>query len=203
MPVTCSFPCWTSLYCLAGVDTSSSFMGIQPSLFVGWAACCGPPTVPSLELLSPSGSLIRCEPVHLCSWVPLYHLSGFSHEDWSLDDFPLCNLGNRATLCCPLGIPQSLAGSLTEFSFSHWPASGVGGHNLGCHIVAFCWGGGTPDSRSQCRQSSLPNIRLARVKPIVSWVNALLARRNTGDLAPQSFWCNATILHKWSSAILV
>jgi hypothetical protein len=33
--------------------------------------------------------------------------------------------------------------------------------------------GGAPNSRSQGRRSSLPNTRIAEVKPIVQWVHAL------------------------------
>jgi hypothetical protein len=45
-----------------------------------------------------------------------------------------CGLGDRATFCHPRGNLQSWLICHAEFSSCHWPASGVGGHNGGCHV---------------------------------------------------------------------
>jgi hypothetical protein len=47
---------------------------------------------------------------------------------------PSCGLGNRATVCCPLGNLQNWLVYHTEFSSGRWPASGVGGHTGVCHV---------------------------------------------------------------------
>jgi hypothetical protein len=86
-----------------------------------------------------------------------------------------CGLGDTATLRRPPGSPRSWPGGRDKFSFGHWPASDIGGHNCGCRVA------GPPDPPrgrwwvAPCRRGpriagrragrlSLPSTRLAGVK---------------------------------------
>jgi hypothetical protein len=65
-----------------------------------------------------------------------------------------CELGDRAALCRPRVSLRGWPACRNEFSSGHWPASGVVGHNCGCHVdgsldlprdrlrVVSCWRGG-------------------------------------------------------------
>jgi hypothetical protein len=48
--------------------------------------------------------------------------------------FPSCRLGDRATLRHPCGSLCSWPVCHNWFPPSHWPATGVVGHNYGCHV---------------------------------------------------------------------
>jgi hypothetical protein len=192
MPVTC-----TSILCFADTDTFSIFDSAQPFFFIDRVACyccITTPAAPSLGLLVMSSSLIRYGLVqvyhrHLCSRVRLNDLSGWLPcvgpftriEAWAA--FPSFRLGDRVTLYRPSGSPQGLPSGHVKFLFGHWPASYVCGQNCECCVdgvpdllhdrwwVTPCQG--APISRLQDRRISLPNTRLARVKPTVSWVDSL------------------------------
>jgi hypothetical protein len=49
--------------------------------------------------------------------------------------FLSCGLGDRATLCRPLGNRRSWLVDVTEFSSGRLPTSGFVGHNCGCRIA--------------------------------------------------------------------
>jgi hypothetical protein len=51
---------------------------------------------------------------------------------------------------------------------------------------------GSPEKQVTGQAASLPNTRLAGVSPVLSWVDALKARRRMGILPSQSLWCGAT-----------
>jgi hypothetical protein len=100
------------------------------------------------------------------------------------------------------GSPRSWPYGHSMLSFCHGPSSDVGRHGCGCHragprgLLRVAWSmvghllsGGAPQSRSQGRQSSLPNTRLPEVKPVVSWVDALWRGGRCAVLRPISLVC--------------
>jgi hypothetical protein len=91
------------------------------------------------------------------------------------------------------GRPRSWPVCRNEFPSGHSPASGVGGHHFGCHVDGPLnlprdrLSGDARNSRSQRSRNSLPYTRPAGVRPVVSWVDALEARRKMCSLASSAF----------------
>jgi hypothetical protein len=125
----------------------------------------------------------------------------------------LCGLGDRATLCHPLGNLWSWLVYHTEFSSSCWQASGVGGHNCVCHVdgplnlmrdllcIAPCLG--VPQIAG-CKVVGVLTRTLGGLESspwFHEWRPSKLGER--GNLSSQSLWCDAMTFCRCSSTILM
>jgi hypothetical protein len=117
-----------------------------------------------------------------------------------------CNWADRAAGRRLRSRPGSWPICLNEFSSGHCPASGIGGHNCGCRVDGplnlphnRLWV--VPNSRWEGSRNSLSNTRLAGIKPKLSWVIILQAKRKSDNLASQSLWCDAMTFRRCSSNV--
>jgi hypothetical protein len=122
-----------------------------------------------------SSTSISCTPHH---WSRLLSSMGLPMMTEALEISPSYGLGNRATPCRPLHNLRSWLVYRTKVfirslaSFRCWRAYWW----MSCR-----WS----TSLSQGSRSSRPNTRLPGVNPIVSWVDALYARRKRCNLSSQ------------------